>query len=275
MIPDPPPLRLYDPDDPRPAPHVLAARELLRPPADSPSDRELEPFSRGWFELIELRRYATAGAWLPRVLEFSRHPGETLLMLGPGLGTDAVQYHRLGTRVTVCATPADEGEAVRRNFQLRGLELPVLPVESASALPFARGAFDLAYLNALHQPFDLPAAADELYRVLKPGGKLFALFPAHADVASWQRWLLPLSHLYWPPPPRPTTGPRKTAREVRAAFPKFADFRFSRRHLRRAELPPPWRVLPLGLAERCGGRVLAVRAFKPIAAAVAEGRAAA
>jgi SAM-dependent methyltransferase len=262
-------LRLYSPD--RPSAAVLAARELLRPPADRPGRRDLEPFTRGWFEQIELTRYARAGAWLPRVLEFSRHAGESLLMLGPGLGTDAIQYARHGTRVTVCLTPADEADAVRRNYDLRGLEPTLVPVASAAALPFARGAFDLAYLNALHaDPGDLPAVADELYRVLKPGGKVFALFPARFDVDRWRRWLHPFPRWAFDPPPRPTAGPRRTGRELAAAFARFGDRTLNKRHLRRAELPPSWRAVPLALWERVAGRVLALRAFKPLAAAREE-----
>lgn len=265
--------RLFTPDPAadRPPGHVLATRELLRPPTDRPGGRDLEPYTRGWYEEIELKRYARAGAWLPRVLEFSRHAGESLLMLGPGLGTDALQYHRHGTRVTVCAAPADDADEVRRNFHLRGLDLDLVAAPSSDALPFGRGAFDLAYLNALHAgPADLAAAADELYRVLKPGGKLFALFPASFDIDRWRRWLLPGQRWYWDVPPRPTAAPKRTAREVRSAFGRFADFRFAKRHLRRADLPPPWRLLPLGPLERVAGRVLAVRAFKPVSAARAE-----
>ena len=134
-------------------------------------------------------------------------------------------------------------------------------------LPFARGAFDLVYLNALHATPDLPAVAAEAYRVLKPGGKLFALFPARRDVGYWQARLLPLLRLYWSPPADPAGGEPHTAHSARAALAGFADFRVCKRHLRRTEVPPPWRLVPTPWLERLVGRVLAVRAFKPLAAA--------
>src|SRR5437763_712423 len=148
------PFRIYRPDsgDPEPAdPRTLAARELLRPPAARPCARELEPFARAWFEEIEVKRYAPHGGWLRRVLEFTRHPNETLLMLGPGVGTDA---------------------------------------------------------------------------------------------------------------------PRYSARSLRRLFAPFAEHKVAKRHLRRSELPHLWRFLPVSALERLAGRVLVLRAFKPVAAAM-------
>lgn len=256
--------------DPRPDanPYLLAARELLRSPAARPPSRDLEPFSRAWFEELELKRYAPHGAWLRRVLEFTRHPGESLLMLGPGLGTDALQYQRHGTAVTVCTTPADHPDLVRRNFDLRGVPVRLVDAGGDSALPFAAGAFDLAYLNALHTPpADLAKTVAELYRVLKPGGKVFGLFPAKYDATFWQGVFVPFRRWYRRPVEL-TDAPKFAAADLTRAFAGFAEHRVSKRHLRRGELPHLWRFLPLGLTERLLGRVLILRAFKPVTAAL-------
>jgi len=266
MSPDVVPrLRIYD-SEPDPACR-MAARELLRSPFERPNARGLEPFTRGWYEELELKRYARQGEWLPKLLEFRRHVGESLVMVGPGLGTDAIQYRRHETQVTICALPLDDTLAMRRNFELRGLNLPIVETPTAEALPFARGAFDLAYFNSLNaRHANLGNVAEEMYRVLKPGGKLLALFPAWYDVGRWQRWLLPLQRLYWQAPPAPTTGPKLTAHELRTTFSRFRDFRIHQRHLRRSELPHVWRLLPTNLLERLLGRVLVLRAFKPLSA---------
>ncbi|QEL16593.1 class I SAM-dependent methyltransferase [Limnoglobus roseus] len=265
MLPETPhPIRLYSPDEAAPTPCELATRELLRPALNRGGGRDLEPLSRGWFEEIEHKRYARAGEWLPRVLEFSRHRDETLLMAGPGLGSDALQYTRHETRVTMAVTTGDSADAIRRNFELRGLEPKFVTVDRVSRLPFDRGCFDLAYLNTLHTPaLDLATTVDELYRVLKPGGKLFALIPAWYDVDRWQKWLLPFRQLYRSSHD-PLTGPKQTAREVRRLCQPFEKVTLLHRHLRRSELPHVWRLFPLSWLERLAGRILAVRATKPI-----------
>jgi SAM-dependent methyltransferase len=275
--PAPGPLRIYRDDSPSGEsdsqsadPARLAARELLRSPAVRTGHRELEPFSRAWFEELEVKRYAPHGVWLRRVLEFTRHPNQSLLMLGPGVGTDALQYQRHGTEVTVCATPADAPELVRRNFELRGLSVRIVHVGPDFTLPFDRGAFDLAYLNLLYAPPADPArAAAELYRVLKPGGKAFVLAPARFDAGFWQDVLLPFRRWYRPSADW-TAAPRYSARSLRWLFAQFTEHRVAKRHLRRSELPHLWRFLPPSLLERVIGRVLVLRAFKPIAAAALE-----
>lgn len=261
MPPDVNSLRLYDSP---PDPARLAAHELLRPPGEPRARRELEPFSRGWFEELELKRYARHGAWLPRVLEFTRHAGERLLMLGPGLGSDALQYLRHGTQVAIGTASTDHPDLIRRNFDLRGVNCEMVPV--GPELPFPRGAFDLAYVNVLQAGDFAPA---ELFRVLKPGGKLFLLAAAHYDCDFWQDRLFPWLRL-WGRAPEPMGGRKHSAQSLRASLAGFAEFRVAKRHLRRGELPHIWRGLPLPLLERLCGRVLVLRAFKPLAAAREE-----
>jgi len=57
----------------------------------------------------------------------------------------------------------------------------------AEALPFADGSFDLVYLNGvLHHSPDTQRCVDEVYRVLKPGGRaVLMLYSRHSP----QYWL--------------------------------------------------------------------------------------
>ena len=121
--------------------------------------------------------------------------------------------------------------------------------------------------NALYDPTPPdPARIDELFRVLKSGGKVIGLFPACYDAGYWQDLLLPLQWLYWRRPADPTDGTKTSGRRLRRRFAAFAKSTVGKRHLRRAELPHPWRVLPLVLLERLIGRVLVFKAFKPLSA---------
>ena len=273
-------LRIYR-DDPVPAPgtidpeaRALAAQELLRPlgPAKArPGHRDLEPYSRAWYEELEIKRYATHGGWLRRLLEFTRHQGETLFMLGAGVGTDALQYQRHGVDVTICAGPNDHPELVRRNFAQRGLSLPIVHFGADHALPFVRNSFDLAYINMLGNP-EL-AGVDtivEVYRVLKPGGKVFVLAPARYDVAFWQRVLLPVRP--WNRHQgRLSNQAGESAMSIRRLFAPFDEARISKRHLRPSDLPYLWRFAPRSVLERLIGQVLILRAFKSVTAALDHG----
>src|SRR5262245_10454877 len=118
----------------------LYACEALDLPAPSPRrDEGPEPYTLQWFLNIENQRHSRQGRWIPKLLEFAKHAGETLLGLGHGLGTDWLQYARHGASVVVCSPSSAQLSLIRQNFELRGLAgrflhaLPTcLPLESAS-----------------------------------------------------------------------------------------------------------------------------------------------
>ncbi len=58
------------------------------------------------------------------------------------------------------------------------------------------------------------------------------------------------------------------ARSLRRMFGHFVEHRIHKRHLRRADVPHVWRWLPMPLLERLLGRILVVKAFKPLSAAL-------
>ena len=166
----------------------LYSSEALHPPASALKRlKEAEPYSLQWFENIETLRHGRQGRWIPRLLEFTKHPGETLLCLGHGLGTDWLQYARHGASVVVCSPAQSQLGLVKRNFELRGLTGRFVHA-SPSALPMETASIDVACLVGLLEIAPEPAAViDEVYRVLKPGGKVFAVTPACFDVEFWQR----------------------------------------------------------------------------------------
>src|SRR3712207_6988365 len=49
------------------------------------------------FDELEKKRYARHGAWLPAALEFGRHPGESVLLLNPGVGSEDRKSTRLNS----------------------------------------------------------------------------------------------------------------------------------------------------------------------------------
>ncbi len=253
---------------PAPTDHQsLSNRELIRPPTYRRGQSGLEPFSGAWLDELAAKRYQRHGAWLPAALEFDRHPGETVLVLGPGIGSDAARYAAGGCEVTVAFGPAENPDPIRNHLDRHGLAATLAPFRP-DRLPAADGTVDVVAWNGLHSPAPTPESA-ELQRVLKSGGKVIGLFPARYDAGYWQDVLFPLQGWYWRRPPDPTSAPKATARELARAFAGFERIAVSKRHLRRSELPHPWRVLPLMLLERLIGRVLVLKAFKPLASRTA------
>lgn len=247
----------------------LYARETLRSgAAGGARDEPAEPYTLPWYLHVERQRHERFAKWLPRLLEFGKHAGETLLGLGYGLGTDWVQYARHGASVVVCSPSAEELTLTHRNFELRGLPGKFLHGRP-TALPLESASIDVACVNALADELaDPAAAADEIQRVLKPGGKVLVLAPAHFDMHYWLRGLAPWQR--WLDAPAPgNSGPRFTAKQLRRLFGRFTDHRVHKRHLRRAEVPHVWRWLPLPMLERLLGHFLILKAFKPLSTAVA------
>lgn len=248
----------------------LFLSESLEPPsAGARVEEGFEPYTLQWFLDIENQRHGRRGRWIPRLLEFAKHSGETLLGLGNGLGTDWLQYARHGASVVVCSPSSEQLALVRRNFDLRDLSGRFLHA-STSSLPLESATIDVVCVNHLLQDIRNPEEViGEIYRVLKPGGKVLAVAPAWYDVDywrhlcfPWRRWLgraVPLDDV---------PSVRYTARELRRLFGQFIEHKVYKRHLRRAELPHLWRWMPAGMVERLLGRFLVLKAFKPLSAAI-------
>jgi SAM-dependent methyltransferase len=252
------------------AARLFAAESLL---TLSRAAREpAEPFTLQWFLDAENARYGRAGRWLPKLLEFAKHAGENVLGLGDGLGADWAQYARCGAAVTACCPAADQLALVQRNFELRGLRGQFFRADPAG-LPLESASIDVACLTGLlHAVADPAAVVAEVYRVLKPGGKVLAIAPARYDVAYWADFFFPWKR--WlgrrPAPARSGFGRRR----LRRLFGRFSEPRVHQRCLRRSDAPHLWRWLPLPLLERLVGRFLVLKAFKPLSAAIAVSAAA-
>jgi len=228
-----------------------------------------EPYSLQWFLDIETHRHSRHGRWIPKLLEFAKHPGETLLGLGHGLGTDWLQYARHGASVVVCSPSSEQLALIRRNFELRGLSGRFVHT-GFDPLPLDNASIDVACVSSLLHEVDEPERLiEEVYRVLKPGGKVLAVTPAKYDADfwchisfPWLRWLLGTSERADEP------AVRFSARGLRRLFGRFVEHKVHKRHLRRREVPHVWRWMPLPLLSRLMGRALVMKAFKPLSAAM-------
>jgi SAM-dependent methyltransferase len=221
-----------------------------------------------WFLEIEARRYSRRSRWLPRLLEFSKHAGETVLGVGDSLGTDWVQYARHGAQVTVCGQKQAMLDVVQSNFRLRAFSATFHQIPCAVrqfALPSGDATVDVACVANFPTGVELAEVAREIDRVLKPGGKLVLVVPASYNVVFWKRTLL-LWRRWWERSlSRSSEALRRfSARELRGLFKSYTEVSGYKRQLRRPEVPPVWRWLPLPLLARLMGNVLVFKAFKPL-----------
>ncbi|GIW81027.1 MAG: hypothetical protein KatS3mg105_2834 [Gemmatales bacterium] len=262
---------LAGPHDPSAFADRLYADESFDPTIESlPPDEGAEPYSLQWFLNIENQRHGRQGRWIPRLMEFSKHAGEQLLGLGNGLGTDWLQYARNGAFMTVCSPSAEQLALIRRNFELRGLGGRFLHADPAH-LPLESASIDVACISSLlHEVADPVPVIYEVYRVLKPGGKVLAVTPAKYDVDFWTRIVFPWKRQRQQPLPHA----RFSARRLKRLFGCFVEHRVHKRQLRRKELPRLWRILPTSVLERLIGRVLVLKAFKPLSSAMQDSLAA-
>jgi len=245
----------------------LYAFEALNPPVSRRRvEEEPEPYSLQWFLNIENQRHSKQGRWIPRLMEFAKHSGETLLGLGHGLGTDWAQYARHNAQVIVCSPSGSQLELVRRNFELRGLSGRFVNAHP-DQLPLESASIDVACISSLTHGINNPhAVVEEVHRVLKPGGKVLAVTPARYDVDfwfyaffPWYRWIKKNNR-----EGNVKKSERFTGREVKQLFSRFIEHRIHKRQLRRSEVPHVWRWMPLPLLSRLMGRVLVLKAFKPL-----------
>jgi len=161
--------------------HDRQARQRLTAFANQPGDLRLDD-----------EAYLNHETWIrPAFAELGKLDGLRALDYGCGHGMAAVVMARRGARVTAFdLSPAYLDEA---RLRARASDVTVDWVRAdAESLPFADGAFDRVWGNAVLHHLDLPVAARELRRVLRPGG--IAVFCEPWDenpLLQWARVLLP------------------------------------------------------------------------------------
>ncbi len=157
----------------RPAVGLKEVEEYWDSRSPGLSHSEHEAGTAEFFADIERERYGDIYKYryLPEVGEFDRHPGEEVLEVGVGLGTDLLQFAQNGSNVHGIDLTSGAVDLTRRRFELAGLDAD-LKQASFTKIPFEDDRFDLVYsFGVLHHSQETQEGIDEILRVLKPGGR--------------------------------------------------------------------------------------------------------
>ncbi len=123
--------------------------------------------TKEYFEEVEQRKYFVE-PHIPAFAEFSRWRGRSVLEIGCGIGTDAVNFARCGAFYTGIDLSPQSLEIARRRFEVFGLEGDLI-LGNAEKLPESviKRKFDLVYsFGVIHHTPEPRAAIQEVMRVM-------------------------------------------------------------------------------------------------------------
>src|SRR5579862_7844374 len=123
-----------------------------------------------FYEKFREQRYRTQ--WhIPLLVPFSEAKNKEVLEIGIGNGADGVMFALNGGNYTGVDLTDAALEATRKHFEVLGLK-GKFQKENAEQLSFPAESFDLVYSHGvLHHTPNIERAIDEVWRVLKPGGR--------------------------------------------------------------------------------------------------------
>ena len=138
--------------------------------AQARTHADAEPGSAKFYELVEAHRY-TKEWHIPAAANFAGANGLKVLEIGCGLGTDGAQFAAAGAEYTGVDLTEAAVELARQRFAISGLR-GTFQIADAENLEFDSDTFDLVYSHGvLHRTPDTRRAVNEVWRVLRPGGR--------------------------------------------------------------------------------------------------------
>jgi glycosyltransferase involved in cell wall biosynthesis/ubiquinone/menaquinone biosynthesis C-methylase UbiE len=237
--------------------------------------------TKEWFLEAERHRYGEYAPWMPDVMEFDRHSGKTLLEIGGGMGTDLAQFASHGSHVTDADLSLGHLNLAKENFAHRGLHGEFLQ-EDAEALTFDDNTFDVVYSNGvLHHTPNTRRVVEEVFRVLKPGGRVIVMVYAEDSLHYWRNlvWNIGLREGHLRKYSMGEIMSRTVERSDNAAarplvkvytraglttlFEGFVDIEISQRQMEAAWVPRILFYVPRRYLDRIMGWNLIIKARKP------------
>jgi ubiquinone/menaquinone biosynthesis C-methylase UbiE len=135
----------------------------------------VEPGTREYFERLHpiIYRYE----YVPPIFdaESKKLQDKKLLEVGCGMGFDVIEWAKRGVDVSAVDLTPNAIKIAEHHVELMGQKAE-LQVGSALDLPYPDNTFDAVWSRGvLHVTSDTPKAISEVYRVLKPGGRMIVV----------------------------------------------------------------------------------------------------
>jgi len=128
---------------------------------------------------------------IPAFARFEEGRGKRVLEMGPGAGTDFVEWIRHGALVYGRDLTNASVEMVKERLALEGLSADVGRGDAEDLIEFPADFFDIYYAwGVLHHTPNPERAFAEAHRVLKPGGSLRIMLYHFPSVGAFLVWLL-------------------------------------------------------------------------------------
>jgi SAM-dependent methyltransferase len=141
-----------------------------------------------FFDAVAAWRYS-GDDFMAKAVGFERANGRRVLEVGCGLGTDLAEFARNGARVTGVDLTVSSSKLASSNLGAHGYGGSVL-VADARNLPFASDAYDFVYSwGVIHHTPDPAAAAREIIRVCRPGGRVVVMVYNRHSLFAAQAWI--------------------------------------------------------------------------------------
>jgi ubiquinone/menaquinone biosynthesis C-methylase UbiE len=211
-----------------------------------------ERTSREYLEEVRRNRYHYEYHLLPFLRRVAA-AGSPLLEIGCSMGMDLAELARMGAQVTGVDLSPKSIEVARRHFDMKGLSAD-LRVANAEHLDFPDASFATVYsFGVLHHTPNLSRALDEVYRVLKPGGRAFLMLYSRYSLNNFVHVLLRLP--YESPRDWKIDAPvtqTVSKREIHDLLHRFAEVRAEKRYLFGAGWKPLSDWVPVAVNDALG-----------------------
>ncbi len=145
--------------------------------------------SKESFQLIAEDRYQ-GDSFMKDVVPFHAMKGLKTLEVGCGLGTDLVQFAKAEANTYALDLSKNSLYLAKQNLANHNLSSKLIHAD-AENIPYEDASFDLIYSwGCLHHTETPEKAFKELYRILKPGGKILIMLYHKYSLVTLQAYLL-------------------------------------------------------------------------------------